>query len=278
MKNIVKFGFFALSFTFIFAGCDSEKTKPENQPDIKVDSLCQLKTIYREVNSDMLSTKHISNGYGAKKVEYREFKVDTLIAYWEFEYNSNGSPTLIKEFNSEGVQEIEKTIEYWPNGKVKLIKSETVDPSSLFDSYNAIQETYFDEFGNDIEYKNMSSGRTLMNHLVYHNHYSNNLLDSVYWEDMIYGLYYGIEIYKYNTNNLLAEKISKDKNSKIESKTTYEYDSNNREIEIKYYNRDGSQSRATKYTRNDNGVLLLQTNLDKNNAIMYQHHYEYDCQ
>lgn len=256
--------------------CKSDEVNPENNqvdPD-NFTAACGLATVYRNSQGKSSTTIYIKTGYGSDKVEYRELSDSSLVYYTTFVYNDQDQVTLSRRFDVDDVLESEETIEYWPNGKRKKVKTERKKLETLSDKTNTTQESIFDENGNIKEYRNMTNSGTLVNHHLYTNTYDGDLLVKVFRDDQMYS-YDAISEYSYNADGTLNEFISKDIDGNITGRTEYKY--SDEVAEVLSYNSSGTLIRTEKTFRNKNKVILKTQSLQGNGNVDIEHFYSYNC-
>tara|TARA_R110002012_G_scaffold114079_1_gene260220 strand:+ start:19014 stop:19841 length:828 start_codon:yes stop_codon:yes gene_type:complete len=261
-----------LLFT-ICLSCSDNAPEPDSEG---IDSSCELEVVYRDnKSSSVTSTVYVDSGYGSDRVEYRELADSSLVYYMTFEYNGQNQVTLSKRFDMNDVLESEKTIEYWPSGEKKMIKTERKKIETLSDKTNAIQESYFDEKGNIEEYKNFNISGSIVYHTLYTNTYEGDKLVEAYRDHLVDRHDATLE-YTYNSEGLIQEILTKDINGEVTFKTEYEYSDDMNEVK-RYSNGGTSLSGSEKTFFNENDTILKTQSLSGDGSIRVEHSYSYNC-
>ncbi|MBL3658427.1 hypothetical protein [Fulvivirga sediminis] len=285
MKRFFKKPLFMALFFALFICCndndeptpasDDKPTLTPTEPE-SIDSSCDLKVVYRDSkNSNRISTSYVNDGYGSDTVEYREYADSSLVYYMTFEYNSQTQVTLAKRFDMNGVLGSEQSTEYWPTGKKKMTKVVRKKLETLYDKTNTTQESYFDENGKIIEYKNLNNSGSLMNHVVYTNTYDEGKLVKAIRDDLFYN-YDAIVEYSYNSDGLIDEMVTKNMSEEVTARTKYEYGEGINEV--KRYSSDGTVLIGSeKFFRDENDKILKTQSLEADGSIRNEHHYSYKC-
>lgn len=278
MKNSFKHLIYIILPFAICVSCTEDEPNPSNNetdPEL-IDSSCGLDVVYRDnKSSNNTSTAFVDNGYGSDTVEYREYADSSLVYYMTFEYNSQNQVTLSKRFDMNDVLESEQTLEYWPSGEKKMVKTVRKKLETLYDETNTTQESYYDENGNTTEYKNFSNSGSIKNHLVYTNTYEGGELVTAFRDDLIYSFDAILE-YTYNSDGLIEEIITKNMDGEVTYKTVHEYSDGLHEV--KRYSVGGTAlSGSTKTFLNKNDIILKTQSLKEDGSIRVEHYFTYNC-
>jgi hypothetical protein len=265
-------------FAVLLTSCSKDTVDPVSTTDPqKIDANCKLVKVYRDIPATSSSVVELyqNSGFGADTVKYLNHKDSSLIHYTTFIYNAAGKVLERKVFDNKKKIIYQTTIDYWPNGNAKLEKRERKNPETLYDQTNTYQETRYDEQGTMAEYKNFSSGRSLMNHLIFTNTYSDGRLQQSVRDDQLYH-FDAITTYSYNSKNLLSKSVTKDTKGKITDQNEYVYNDKGQTIETKYYS-GINLVQSEQYSLNNNGIML-KSEFKKENGTTYAiHHYAYNC-
>jgi hypothetical protein len=264
-------------FSLLLVGCSKDAPNPVSTPGPQeIDASCGLVKVYRDnQNVNQITTLYISDGYGSDTVKYYNSKDSTLINYTTFAYNAAGKVLVRKIFDPTHKLTLQVNMEYWSNGLPKLEKWEKINPESLYDQTNTFQETRYDEQGNIIEYKNLSTERHLMNHLLYTNSYSNGHLEKSIRDDQVYNFDATTE-YFYNSKGLNTSSVTKDPSGKTTYKLEKAYDEQDYLIELKSYNAT-ALIRTETLTLNKKGIKLQSTVKAEDGSTQVVHDYQYQC-
>jgi len=273
MKINYKHFFSTLVLFSICLSCSDNAPEPDSE---SINSSCVLEVVYRDnKSSSVTSTMYIDNGHGSDTVEYRELADSSLVYYMTFEYNSESQVTLSKRFDMNDVLESEKTLEYWPSGERKMVKTERKKIETLSDKTNHIQESYFDEKGNIEEYKNFNISGSIVYHTLYTNTYEGDKLVEAF-RDHVVDRHDATLEYTYNSEGLIQEVLTKDMNGEVTFRTVYEYGDDMNEIK-KYSDGGTSLYGSEKTFFNEDDAIVKTQSLKGDGSIRVEHSYSYNC-
>jgi len=257
----------------ICLSCSDNAPEPDSE---SIDSSCVLEVVYRDnKSSSVTSTVYVDSGYGSDTVEYRELADSSLVYYMTFEYNGESQVTHSKRFDMNDVLESEKTIEYWPSGERKMIKTERKKIETLSDKTNVIQESNFDEQGNIEEYKNFDISGFIVYHTLYTNTYEGDKLVEAFRDHLVDRHDATLE-YTYNSDGLIQEVLTKNMNGEVTLRTVHEYGGDMKEI--KRYSDGGTSLYGSEKTFfNEDDTIMKTQSLKGDGSIRVEHSYSYNC-